>query len=237
MRTFLAILLASMPLHAAEVTKEELLQLAGSVRMIFERKCDECHGSHLKKPEGKFGYVLDFQRVADNPEYIVRGKPRESDLFRMVRDEEMPPDDHPKTPPLTRTEKELVRRWITAGAPSLLPGTLPNHPAEQPAAPSNAAPNQEAKNRASRATIALNAKQLPAGEIFAEVARLSGIPVTYRRPDDEPQLSIVMKKGTVLEALNYLALCGNFSLIFAPDAAIIGPNPPSAAPAPTNAAK
>ncbi len=230
LRPFFTALLATMSARGAGVTEDEQMQLAGSVHVIFERKCNECHGSHLKKPDGKFGYVLDLQRMADNLDYIVRGKPAESDLFRMVRDEEMPPDDHPKTPPLTRGEKDLVRRWIAAGATSGLPATLPTLPEARPVATPGAAMTLSARERATRATITLNVKERPAGEVFAEVTRLSGVPVTYSRPANEPRLSIVMKKGTVVEALSYLALCGNFSLKFEAEAAIIGPNPPPAAP-------
>ena len=88
------------------VSKEKALDLAGHVHVIFEHKCNECHGSHLKKPEGKFGHVLDLKRLADNLDYIERGKPHRSELYHLVNDGEMPPDDHPKTPPLTGEEKE-----------------------------------------------------------------------------------------------------------------------------------
>ena len=47
-------------------SREKALHLAGNVHVIFEHKCNECHGSHLKKPEGKFGHVLDLKRLADN---------------------------------------------------------------------------------------------------------------------------------------------------------------------------
>jgi hypothetical protein len=43
----------------------------------------------------------ELQRLADNLDYIERGKPHRSEIYRLVNDGEMPPDDHPKTPPLT----------------------------------------------------------------------------------------------------------------------------------------
>ena len=228
MRTFAFLLLGLASLHAAEAPKDEQLRLAGSVHVIFERKCNECHGSQLKKPEGKFGYVLDLKRIADNEDYVVRGKPKDSDLFRMVRDEEMPPDDHPKTPPLTAHEKDIVRRWINIGAPHELPAVLPTLPEEKTAIPSPAAAIS-AKDRATKKNITLSFKQKPAGEVFAEVAKQSGITVTYTAPaQHEPQLSIQLKNGSTFDALTYLALCGNFPLTFTNDAAVIGPNPPIA---------
>jgi uncharacterized membrane protein/mono/diheme cytochrome c family protein len=90
--------------------------LAGKVREIFEAKCLDCHGPELPRPKGKFGYVLDLKRIAENPEYVVRKDPDKSDIYVMVRDDEMPGEDA-NVPALTPDEKEAVRRWIELGAP------------------------------------------------------------------------------------------------------------------------
>ena len=111
----LTLLLAALGCRAAE-TDGEGVKVAGKVREIFEAKCVDCHGPELPRPKGKFGYVLDLKRVAANPEYIVRGHPEKSDLFDMVFKEDMPGEDA-SVPPLTKDEKDLVRRWIEAGAP------------------------------------------------------------------------------------------------------------------------
>ena len=95
--------------------KEEKLKLAAEVFKIFEAKCADCHGSHLPKPKGKFGYVLDLRRVAANPKYILPGDPKESELFQMVKNEEMPGEDA-DVPPLTEEEKKIVERWVRIGA-------------------------------------------------------------------------------------------------------------------------
>ena len=100
--------------------KEEKLKLAAEVFQIFEAKCADCHGSHLPKPKGKFGYVLDLRRVAANPKYIVRGDPKESELFQMVKNEEMPGEDSFLLP-LTAEEKTTVERWVQVGAPHEVP--------------------------------------------------------------------------------------------------------------------
>ena len=97
--------------------------LAQQVRDLFEAKCLECHGPELPRPKGKFGYVLDLKRVGDNADYIVRGQPEKSELYAMVRDDEMPGEDA-KVPPLTAEEKDLVKRWVAAGAPHKLPATI-----------------------------------------------------------------------------------------------------------------
>src|SRR4030095_1913119 len=102
------------------LSKADQVQLAQQVRSIFEAKCVDCHGPELPRPKGKFGYVLDLKRVAENPDYIIAGEPEKSELYTMVRDDEMPGDDA-KVPPLTNTEKDVVKRWIAAGAPAKLP--------------------------------------------------------------------------------------------------------------------
>jgi uncharacterized membrane protein/mono/diheme cytochrome c family protein len=121
-RAFL-LLLALAATVCAEVqpaTREEQIKVAQRVRDIFEAKCLDCHGPELPRPKGKFGYVLDLQRMADNPEYVVRGDPQSSELFKMVFNDEMPGEDAP-VPALTTEEKEVVKRWVEIGAPGDLP--------------------------------------------------------------------------------------------------------------------
>lgn len=101
--------------------KEAQLQLTQQVHDILEAKCIDCHGPELPRPKGRFGYVLDLKRVAENPDYIVKGDPEKSELYVMVRNEEMPGEDA-NVPPLTSEEKDIVRTWIENGAPGKLPG-------------------------------------------------------------------------------------------------------------------
>jgi uncharacterized membrane protein len=105
---------------------EEQLATALQVHDIFEAKCLDCHGADLARPKGKFGYVLDLQRIVENPDYVVKGNPEKSDIYTLIRDDDMPGDDA-KVPPLTESEKETIKRWIEIGAPSQLP------PGKQPA--------------------------------------------------------------------------------------------------------
>src|SRR5215203_5405700 len=108
------VLLGATCLRAAEPTAA--LNAAQSVHDIFEAKCIDCHGPELPRPKKKFGYVLDLQRMADNPEFVVRGDPDKSELYKMVANDEMPGEDA-NVPPLTKEEKEIVRRWVEIGAP------------------------------------------------------------------------------------------------------------------------
>jgi uncharacterized membrane protein len=93
---------------------------ASETRAIFATKCAGCHGPNLPKPKGRFGYVLDLARVAANPEMVIPSFPDESEMWELVRLGEMPPEDSP-TGPLSQEEKEVIRSWITVGAPSIPP--------------------------------------------------------------------------------------------------------------------
>lgn len=128
-------LLASVCAWGAEAPKEEQLAAAQKVHDIFEAKCVDCHGPELARPKGKFGYVLDLGRMADNPEYVKRGKPEDSELYKLVFNDEMPGEDA-NVPNLTTAEKEVVKHWIEMGAP----GELPNSGAAAAPAVSTAEP-------------------------------------------------------------------------------------------------
>jgi uncharacterized membrane protein/mono/diheme cytochrome c family protein len=91
--------------------------LATEVKAVFQAKCSECHGPHVPKPKGHFGYVLDLKRLAADPKKVVPSRPEESVLWQLVRDEMMPAEGA-KAGPLTRAQKETIRAWIEAGAPS-----------------------------------------------------------------------------------------------------------------------
>src|SRR5579859_7777873 len=103
--------LGAMPAAAGE------RDLAAEVHAVFSAKCAGCHGPNLAKPKGRFGYVLDLARVAANPEIVVPSFPDESEMWELVRREEMPPADAP-TGPLSQEQKELIKAWIAAGAPA-----------------------------------------------------------------------------------------------------------------------
>ena len=83
---------------------------------VFADKCAECHHPSSAAKKTKFRYVLDLQRVADNPRLVVRFAPDKSRLWRLVRDGEMPPDDA-RYGPLSAGQKQAVHDWIASGAP------------------------------------------------------------------------------------------------------------------------
>lgn len=113
--------------------------IAREVREIVRANCTECHGPDVAKPKGDFGYVLDLRSVGANPAMIVPGQPDRSELYRLVRDEEMP-GENAMSGPLTAAQKELIRRWIELGAPdpdaASAAAAAPAPPARPPRSPS-----------------------------------------------------------------------------------------------------
>lgn len=113
--------------------------LAAEVKAVFQAKCIECHGPQVRKPKGKFGYILDLKKLAADPDKVVPGKPEDSQLWQLVSDEEMPPEEA-KAGPLTEEQKQIIHDWIAAGAPSaLIEPSVP--PPTNKAAESVPAPN------------------------------------------------------------------------------------------------
>ncbi len=93
------------------------LEYNRDVRPILAENCFACHGpdSAARKADLR----LDRRDAAVKAEAIVPGKPDESELIDRIisdtiRDELMPP---PKThKKLTAAQKEMLKRWIAAGA-------------------------------------------------------------------------------------------------------------------------
>ena len=81
---------------------------------LFKRHCVKCHGP--VKAEGKLnlGSAAALRQGGESGTVVAPHDLSKSLLWQRVRDDEMPPDA-----PLEAREKELVERWITAGAPGL----------------------------------------------------------------------------------------------------------------------
>lgn len=110
----------SVAVAAAELSQEEKAKLAKQVKGIFEKKCAKCHGPkgvrETEKAKGDFDFVLDLEKLASDPDKIVRGNVNESKLFNMVEDEIR--SDENSQDPLPEHDKKIIRRWILAGAPT-----------------------------------------------------------------------------------------------------------------------
>ena len=100
----------STPLQA-----EEQVTYNQDIRPILSDNCFYCHGPDHNKRKGKLR--LDIRDEAIR-KAIVPGKPEESELIKRINssdpDELMPPGESHKT--LTSEQKDLLKRWIAAGA-------------------------------------------------------------------------------------------------------------------------
>ncbi|MCX7419175.1 MAG: DUF1549 domain-containing protein, partial [Planctomycetia bacterium] len=88
------------------------------VRPIFKAHCFHCHGEG-EKLEGKLD--LRLKRLAEHGgesgKGIVPGQPDASLLLKRIVSGEMPPAERKVTP----AEREIIRRWIAAGAVTARP--------------------------------------------------------------------------------------------------------------------
>lgn len=111
--TALPILLAVA--HVA-VAANPAIDFNGDIRPILAAKCLACHGHDEDQREAELR--LDDRQAALDHVAIVPGEPDESEMIRRIfsddPDERMPPADTKDV--LTDEQKELLRRWIAAGA-------------------------------------------------------------------------------------------------------------------------
>ena len=85
------------------------------VREILVSRCYYCHGED-GTAEGGLNYILDYERLLTTKQ-IVPKEPSKSGLYRKILLDDMPKDDEP----LSGDEKQLIKDWINAGAPSFNP--------------------------------------------------------------------------------------------------------------------
>jgi hypothetical protein len=97
------------------------IDFSGNVRPILARHCFKCHGPDDKARKAKLR--LDVRETAlrggrSGQSAIIPGKPDESELVRRIfaseNGEVMPPPAAKN--PLSDTDKQVLRRWIAAGA-------------------------------------------------------------------------------------------------------------------------
>jgi hypothetical protein len=90
--------------------------LSHDILPLFKSRCLKCHGP--VKPKGKLNLTSarSLARGGSSGPVIVPGNLDESTLWDLVSNDEMPPEPEE---PLPAAEKDLLRRWILQGAPSL----------------------------------------------------------------------------------------------------------------------
>ncbi|MCJ8329293.1 MAG: c-type cytochrome [Lentisphaeria bacterium] len=111
-------LIATLIVCSLSIADEATDKKSFQVYKLFQEKCSDCHGGHKKKPK-EFGYILDLKRLAENPDYISKGDAEESELYKLLieEDEEMrmpPTESKYDITALSPDEITLVKEWINA---------------------------------------------------------------------------------------------------------------------------
>ncbi|MFM9960823.1 MAG: PSD1 and planctomycete cytochrome C domain-containing protein [Planctomycetaceae bacterium] len=83
------------------------------VRPLLQAKCWRCHGEEVRKGELALHTPAGIRKGSESGPVVVASQSAKSRLYELVRDGEMPPD---KKNPLTKSEVEIIRRWIDGGA-------------------------------------------------------------------------------------------------------------------------
>ena len=94
--------------------KDEL-SFEKDVQPLLEAKCGKCHNAQARKGGLDLSTMAGLKRGGESGESVVNDSPAESLLWIMVDGGDMPPEDEPQ---LTGDEKNLIRSWLAAGAPS-----------------------------------------------------------------------------------------------------------------------
>jgi hypothetical protein len=90
---------------------------AMAVMQVFETHCARCHQDgqlvERDKPAGGFGYVLDLEALARNPEYVQFGNPGSSQVYTRVVNGSMPKDiDYATIFGPSAEETKAIATWI-----------------------------------------------------------------------------------------------------------------------------
>ncbi len=102
------------------VAEERVIEFNRDIRPILSANCFRCHGfdEKARQAELRLDTAVGALGTADAPSVIIPGKPDESEMWKRIvsedADEVMPPPDANRQ--LSKTDRELVRKWIEQGA-------------------------------------------------------------------------------------------------------------------------
>ena len=90
---------------------------AAAALSVFTEHCARCHqdGNLVErlKPAGGFGYVLDLEALARNPEYVQAGNPNASQIYTRIVNQSMPKDmDYLTVLGPSAEETKAIASWI-----------------------------------------------------------------------------------------------------------------------------
>jgi WD40 repeat protein/mono/diheme cytochrome c family protein len=87
------------------------------IREIFRARCFKCHGDDEQKGDLNLQHYAAAMKGGSSGVAIVPGKPNSSPLFQAVTHVEGVEKMPPKSERIPDAEIEMIRAWITAGAP------------------------------------------------------------------------------------------------------------------------
>ncbi|MGH6925385.1 MAG: DUF4384 domain-containing protein, partial [Propylenella sp.] len=90
---------------------------AAAALKVFTDHCSRCHQDgnliEREKPAGGFGYILDLEALARNPEYIQAGNPNASQVYTRIINQSMPKDmDYATVFGPSADEAKAIATWI-----------------------------------------------------------------------------------------------------------------------------
>src|SRR5260221_14781740 len=98
------------PLSAAD----DAPRFARDVQPLLKRHCLKCHGPAKREGGLNLSTAGGIVRGGKKGAALVPHDANASLLWQRVSDDEMPPEE-----PLDEKEKDVLKRWIVAGAPGL----------------------------------------------------------------------------------------------------------------------
>jgi hypothetical protein len=99
---------------AIRASEKDVPDFNRDIRPLFRDHCVKCHGSLRQEAQLNLGVPAGIFRGGESGAVIVPGQPNESRLWQLVERDEMPEGG-----PLSADEKDVLKRWIAAGAPGL----------------------------------------------------------------------------------------------------------------------
>jgi len=106
-------------LCAASAVAQDPVDFARDVRPLLARRCFACHGNDEETREAGLRLDVRADAVADRDGYaaIVPGDAEASELWLRITDDAFPMPPEHAGEMLDESERDLLRRWIEAGAP------------------------------------------------------------------------------------------------------------------------
>lgn len=104
------VLLAMSPTLAAD----DAPQYANQIAPLIKAHCVKCHGPAKQEGGLNLSTAADMSRGNDDGAVVLPHDLEASRLWKQVQSDEMPPEA-----PLSGAQKDLLQRWILAGAPGL----------------------------------------------------------------------------------------------------------------------